>query len=532
VIRSQRLILAVFVLSVGILSPLSLRANTVYISQNGGAFSGGLACSGKSTQPLSFLQKSSNWVSNSPTGSQIGPGTTVYLCGTLSSATANTTFATCYQSGTSGSPITFQADSNTVITSPAWGIVFSCGSVSYIDFDGDSKQGVIQNTANGSSDNYPNQVQTIVFSIGGSSHLTISNWTVSNVYIHDSTSDTTPGNPYPCGVCDYGSSSYITLHDNVWHDMNWQNDAIGDHMVEYNDEVYHVNHGIGGGDTGATNIWIHDNNYHDFSNWATSSNAYHLDPIHVFANANDGPNGIYMWNNYMHGDLGANLNACIYLESNGYNPGVENAYAFNNVCITATVTGPGSGCWGMGDENEYHTFFNNTCVVPTSTNYASWITGGSTYVAENNIFECNGAQCMQVGPQYASLSGVSFNYNVWHTTAVQAFCYGLSSEPCYPTFVSYQSGSGQDANSIGVNPQLNSDGSETSNSPTIGKGKNLSSLCTGLGISGNPCLSDTSLGNTRTPVARPVTAAWDIGAFQSGSASQVNPPTGLAAVVE
>jgi Chitobiase/beta-hexosaminidase C-terminal domain len=507
-------------------------ANTVYISQSGGTFSGGTACNGQSAQSLSFLQTSTNWVSSGPTGNQIGPGTTVYLCGTFT-GTANATFSTAYQSGTSGSPILFQADSNTVITSPAWGTVFALNGQSYITFDGDSQAGIIQNTANGSSDNYANQVSTVVFSTHSTSHITIRFWAISNIYIHDSVSDATPSNPYPCGVCDSGSSSYLLMHDNIWHDMNFVNSAIADHLEEYNDQIYHVNHGVGGGDTTSTDVKIHDNWYHDFSNWDTTSDAYHLDPIHFYAANATGMNGVYIYNNYTSGNMGTNLNAMIYLESNGNNPGINNLYAFNNVFTTTNASassGPGSGCWGMGNQNENHTFFNNTCVYPNTSgnNYAFWVTGGTTYVAKNNIFNCYQTQCMQVGPQYNPLSGVTFDYNDWYTTVGQAFCYGLSSEPCYSSFAAYQSASSQDAHSLGTQALLNSNGSEQSGSATIGAGTNLTSLCTTLsGLDsavGTACLSDTSLGNTRVPVARPSSGAWDIGAYQYQS-SQASAPT-------
>jgi len=530
VIGPRKLTLVVLAFSLAAFCPSSLWANTVYISQNGGTFSGGTACNGQATLPISFVNTSSNWVSGNPSGNQIGPGTTVYLCGTFSGS-AKASFITAQGSGTSGSPILFQADSNTDITSPAWSVVFNLSGRSYITVDGNSKNGVIENTNNGSSDNYANQVGTVVFGTNSSSHITISNWRISNIYVHDSVSDTFPANPYPCGICDNGASSYLTLHDNIWHDMNFQNSAIADHLVEYNDEVYHVNHGIGGGDANSTNILIHDNNYHDFQNWDTTSNNYHIDPIHFFAQNASGMSGVYVWNNYIHGDLGAHANACIYLESNGNNPGINNFYAFNNVCLTTNSSGFGSGCWGMGNQNTSHTFFNNTCVSPSSSSYAHWITGGAAYLAENNLFNCNDAQCMQVGPQYGSLSNVTFDYNDWYSTAGQQFCYGLTNEPCYSSFASYRSASGQDGHSIAANPQLNSDGSETSNSPTIAAGANLSSLCTGLGLAGNPCMSDSSLGNTRTPIARPNSGAWDIGALQYDASNPPNPPTNLNAVI-
>jgi hypothetical protein len=57
---------------------------------------------------------------------------------------------------------------------------------------------------------------------------------------------------------------------------------------------------------------------------------------------------------------------------------------------------------------------------------------------------------------------------------------------------------------------LNSDGSPQTSSPTIGVGINLSSIAVGNVAS---LQSDSSRGATRSPVARPQTGPWNIGAY-------------------
>jgi len=85
-----------------------------------------------------------------------------------------------------------------------------------------------------------------------------------------------------------------------------------------------------------------------------------------------------------------------------------------------------------------------------------------------------------------------------------------------------------------------------SGNATVGAGENLTSLCATIsGIdagAGTACLSDTTYAvsyNTsnhtvsypaRTPVARPATGAWDVGAYQFAN-GQPSPPTGLSAAV-
>jgi hypothetical protein len=89
------------------------------------------------------------------------------------------------------------------------------------------------------------------------------------------------------------------------------------------------------------------------------------------------------------------------------------------------------------------------------------------------------------------------------------------------------------------------------NSATVGVGTNEQSRCTALSAAGlaaaaTACQSDTTFGVSynaanhtavypaRTAILRPVSATWDVGAYQSGGtqASAPNPPTGLTASVQ
>ena len=84
----------------------SLAANSVYISQSGG----GTGASCASPLAASYFNTSGNW-SATPTGTQIGPGTTVFLCGVI---TTNLTFqgngsvggsSTCGYAATACTPV-------------------------------------------------------------------------------------------------------------------------------------------------------------------------------------------------------------------------------------------------------------------------------------------------------------------------------------------------------------------------------------------------------------------------------------------
>ncbi len=89
----------------------------------------------------------------------------------------------------------------------------------------------------------------------------------------------------------------------------------------------------------------------------------------------------------------------------------------------------------------------------------------------------------------------------------------------------------------------------SSSGSTVGAGTNEASLCSAISAinaaAGTACMQDTSYGvaydtstHSITGVgrpstnARPTTGAWDVGAYQFSSGQNVQPPTGLAAVVQ
>src|SRR5579872_931545 len=132
-------------------------ATTVYVSQSGGTFTGGSACNGQTAISLATANSSATWGSG---GTQIGPGTTVYLCGALTAA-VQTVGLNIQNSGTSGSPIIVLFDTGATLKSPAFaggniqvdGCSSSCAGIeilgqSYIIVDG-GMYGILSNTENG-----------------------------------------------------------------------------------------------------------------------------------------------------------------------------------------------------------------------------------------------------------------------------------------------------------------------------------------------------------------------------------------------
>src|SRR5208282_3200789 len=108
--RYRLLILALCLLS------LPAWATTLYVAQSAGTFSGGVACNGQTAVSLATANGSGFWGSGA---TQAGPGTTVYLCGTLTAST-QAVGLNVQNSGTSGNPLTILFDSGASLQSPAF----------------------------------------------------------------------------------------------------------------------------------------------------------------------------------------------------------------------------------------------------------------------------------------------------------------------------------------------------------------------------------------------------------------------------
>ena len=156
-----------------ILFTASAWANTVYLSQSGGTFSGGSACNGQSAQAYTYFSNSSNWTTGTPTGNQIGPGTTVYICGTITAP--QSTSAPIFQfqnAGTSGNVITLKWDTGAIVQSPAFYEAVE-DYQNYTVVDGGSN-GIIQNTNNGMGKTYNQGSESV--NIAGT-NITVQNLT-------------------------------------------------------------------------------------------------------------------------------------------------------------------------------------------------------------------------------------------------------------------------------------------------------------------------------------------------------------------
>jgi len=501
----------------------------IYVAQTAQGANTGASC--PDAYVATFFNSASNWGSGA---SQISPGTTVHICGTITGGNG-ATFFTFQGSGTSGNPITLLFEPGAVLQAPylsTAGAIVASGK-SYITIDGGAN-GLLESTLNGSSGAAcpggpcNSQQDSIGIKITNGANVTIQNLQVGPVYYRVNTEATSGA-----GTCVYlnnqlhsGASNFLVQNNKI-HDCS---DAIfdfygsSDGSIEIaSNEIYRISGGFkpgqGSGSGSLTNVKFHDNNVHDWDNWDDFNIGYnnHHDSIQIYGGT--GLTNCYVWNNYFHGSFGYGTTPGLYLDNTG--TGSYTCTVFNNLFnITASGVG-GDGAFTPQNEgggpvtiNAY----NNTLIGANVGLTAFWFSGSSvTGDVRNNIVSgWNFGLYITNGANSPTIS----NHNSWSLAGGDLFAQGSAQ---FSTLSAWTSATGLDANSSSIVPNLNSTTLVPQpGSPVIGLGQNLTSLCAGV-------LS--ALCADKNGVLRPGSGAWDAGAYVSGSSSSVVPPTGLRATV-
>jgi len=226
--------------------------------------------------------------------------------------------------------------------------------------------------------------------------------------------------------------------------------------------------------------------------------------------------GVYVYNNYFHGDWGNCPTGFIFVEFGGGAGGtpsnmITSAW-FNNVFVVSpTTTFENTNSWfdiasGISGTQR---IFDNTFIGPKATDNTLCISmqNLSSVSFENNVISNCGDP---VRVDSSTMSTV--NNNLYGPSCQNGNnCFVLNNS-FTGSFSSWKASCNCDSASVQSNsPLLNADGSPQSGSPLIGLGANLTSLAIGNFAS---LSSDTSKGNTRTPVVRPGSGAWDTGAYK------------------
>jgi hypothetical protein len=439
---------------------------------------------------VSFFNTATNWGAGKP----IAPGTTVGLCGTITST------VTAQGSGTSGSPVTILFTSGAKISEPVCGPCLSLNGRSWVTVDGGGN-GIVESNANGT--NLSNHSASTLINADPCNNCEIKNLTVQNAYV------IAPGDTFVCSsgcavdntaarCLDFSGDNWL-IHDNTFKDASWclfeSTTGHGDSNTRiYNNSISRIDHGwtITGNDTNWGKLYFYGNHMFDMGPWdacAAGGNNCHHDGIHCFFGSNGGSfAGSYIYDNRWDGTVGSAATAWIYLESNtgsACSNSTSKWYIFNNVFSSSDEV-PTNGY--VGSDGAFVApvdMYNNTFDGPGAGHYGN---NNAGCVYASGIFKNNavGGCSRLVNPDTTNV-----DYNAYAET---------SGGNCFPTggcnFPSWQA-TGRDAHGV-------YNGAVATGTNATGTGSNLTSLCTG---DLTPLCSDIN------GTARPSTGAWNAGAF-------------------
>jgi len=509
--------------------PLFLNVADFYIAQTAQGGNTGKDCA--DAFAVSFFNTTANWGAGS---NQIGAGRKVHLCGTI------TTELATHGSGTSGNPIMiiFEAGASIQITpgADANGIL-NLGSNSFITVDGGPNQPCGWNTATNVTEGACNgKIENMLYGSvgatcpggtcttqpantgcpgnaliqGSGSNIEIRNLDVGPSYVHTATSNDTSGTP---GICKNVGGTNWNIHDNKLHDGGWHTTiASGSTITITNNELFHNGHSVAGDcSANCSGITFSGNYCHDMQNWDTASDFWHNNCIHMYTNTSgQSMTNVTINNNIMGGSMGGNPTGQIFFETNGGS--LTNFAVFNNV-LANTDTGSTSN-WRLLDLSNCTSncwVYNNTEIgANTSTGWCNQISysGGPALTItamENNA----NATCSLLNDSQTNVAYGVLDYNAYGPFG-QGWKWGNITINVFST---WKTSSGEGTHSLynagGLN--LNASYQPNAGSPLIGAGVNVcvvaASFCTSY-----PAIKKDIAGN-----ARPVSAAWDMGAYNGGA---------------
>ncbi|HUC01487.1 MAG TPA: putative Ig domain-containing protein [Candidatus Paceibacterota bacterium] len=505
-------------------------ASNVYIAQSAAGSGNGSSCA--NAYAYSFFNSSGNWGSGA---SQIGPGTTVHVCGTISVG-ANQEALVFNGSGTSGSPITLYFESGAVLTSPEWpadgsGGAIDLGSHSYVTVNGNGgtngmTEGVIQATSNGDSNAHcisgsctSHGDSNGIEADAGAENVTIEGLTISDMYV--AVSGVSGGGGGSC-MYNNGNVSNWTITDNIMHDMGWcislqYNGGTSSNLTISDNNIYNIDHGIalGSGSAGETltNVNVYGNYIHDYSNWDTgAADVWHHDGIHIWGYNDDGSDpisNVNIYDNTFGGSVGTNPTAQIFIERNGGN--TKNVSIYNNLVMDTGAGTDNDGLITTGQDGGYK-IYNNTiaCTNPNNQDIAVGTSNSPNITFINNLVSGCQLGLMYLGG--GSVASGQIHNNIYtggpgNCSQGGDDCFDYGSSGWYGSFSTWESQTGETNSTYVSTANISSLGVPQSGSPAIGAGANLTSL--GIG----------TLDSDIAGVARPSSGAWDVGAYEVSAGS-------------
>jgi parallel beta-helix repeat protein len=512
-----------FVLIVFAFITIGSSASDIYIAQNAAGAKNGTDCN--DAYAVSFFNSASNW---GTAAGQIGPGTTVHLCGTFTAPAGASGYLSFQGSGTTGNQITLLFESGAVLTAPYWGTagaIYASGN-SYITVDGNGS-GTISATANGSG--LANQQPGYGVLVMCNNGCTVQNLTVSNIYVYSSPSDesSAAGNSFGIYMGAAGGSNFV-LHNNTVNNAHWcvmleqrsTGNTVSNGTIS-NNTTSSCDHGVvlANSQRGTfSGVTVNNNTTCCAGNWDDTAHGNHHDGMHLWAVVPGATNeNLTIYNNYCYGNMGLpsyqNFQACIYVEVDAGSTGTG-TQVFNNVAaITPSVSQ--NGIFTISGTNPV--IYNNTIAGPGTT-------GNGYNNALLNLGNESGA-CVQNNLFYNTVAGIAVNND---GSNIAATCGGLKGSDhnlinalatsnsliyqanFYNSFGQWQTGTGFDPNSQSGAPNLVNLAScqsgvisgcqIQSTGSAYQKGQNLYNMITGM--------NDDAAGNPR-----PSTGAWGVPIF-------------------
>jgi len=470
--------------------------------------------------PVTFFNTAANWSSPVKVASRIGPGDTVHLTGTITTALVFQKGGTPL-AGTGTGPIILYFEPGAVMTSPAWPnpgnnsgaitVPHAAGvGLGYVIIDGGTN-GLIQNTANGTL--YPNKVNSIGVALEGTHDSIVRNLTVANLYAR-------PGPNGDINACGIGIKIFAAgetqpaLNDLVtncvFHDENegvyilygpgWTN-------MEYSySTAYNCNWGGNAGDDNSSStlvgLKVHDNHFHDFANWDdnSGSNSHHHNGFYGWACIGGSLRNVSFYNNVIGPHFGTHATSGIFNSGN-----IAGILIYNNVFLEGSATdAPADGLIyilvNLGTSGSGYRVYNNT-FLGQGSGTAVDVDGGhgasvTTFETKNNIASGMGAFVAVYNNANSTLNS---DYNVLYNLGSNPLSTSPNASAHFDTLKQWQA-LGYDLHSLTLNPNLNGSYVPQPPSGAIDTGTNLSAYFA-VDIYG---------------AARP-SSAWDIGAAQHTS---------------
>ncbi|MFA6552168.1 MAG: LamG-like jellyroll fold domain-containing protein, partial [Candidatus Paceibacterota bacterium] len=531
---------------------VSQASGNIYIAQNAQGSNSGADCD--NAHSVAWLNTYGSWGTGM---GQIGPATTVHLCGTISS------FLNIRGSGSPGSPITIFFENNAKLSSPTWtsSSIIYMSNKNWITIDGGTN-GVVEATDNGTGvqygGNFNNQKGFNAVYGENLSHVTIQNLNIRNLYVRKPSSldpVLSGSSSVMCGGIIIIIGSDIIVRNNRISDageligINWGAGATN--ITVDNNILLNTNHAITIANNSAggslTNLTISRNKIDGLDVWEGGEN-FHRNGLFLFTNYVDSTiTNIYVYNNH----VGPGINPQTGTAGTGgldnqrpLAPGMfKNVYVFNNIADLKAPLKWSQAFIGIAGENSL--IANNTVVGWSDSSGCYGGPGiavggiGGRAEAYNNLVNCTGSMMVHSVYEGYPFTNVLSDYNLFNNEGFKRYAsfltlvntkggWDTAINNAWYEFATWQASltSNRDPHSLNIDPQLvnantsNGDYHLQSTSPARNAGINLTSYCT--------IIPQLCFDYDNNP--RPSTGPWTIGAYEYVSGGAPTPVNGSCSI--